>query len=142
MRRCRQTTRPGLIQDAEPLAPVVVVRDDEPGSSSGWTVGLAAAALGLGALGLAAAIVSSDNRAATSAMARPVSPAAEGILAQRLGRTESFGLAADLLWGGAAAAAVGAGVAWGLSPSGHDRSPGPSVGPGPGTVGLSLGSAF
>lgn len=52
-------------------------------------------------------------------------------------------LAADLLWGAAAASAVTAGVLWWLSGGEVVTTTGPTVGPGPaGSVGLTLGGAL
>ncbi|MHB1844773.1 MAG: PEGA domain-containing protein [Deltaproteobacteria bacterium] len=137
----------GAVMYREGTAPghrgVVIVSEGgalaaRPGSERVWGSRLVVATVALATLGLGAGLASSIERGAAANMARPVAPADEGLLNQRVGRAAGFGLAADVLWIAAGASLVSAGVVYALSGSGTKGMVSMGVGPG----GIALAGSF
>ncbi len=131
---------PGLIRDVD-VYPVVVVRDDEPHMPAtrkwAWTLGGLALGFAAGAVGFG--VASSSASSSIQGTSRPVQPSGAAALATDVQNMKTFGLAADVLYGVAAASAVASVTLFLVHP--HENTS-VSVGLAPAGTGLGLSGSF
>lgn len=128
---CSVDGRPGAT-----LAPVIPVaprsegprrpREGLSASQVMATAGLTVAILA-GAAGIVCGAIAQDNVDAANGTSRPVAVSDRPLLDQRLQRAQSFGLAADVLWGSAAALGLASVVLYLVAPNSRASAGGDSA---------------